>query len=43
VLCIVGARSSRLGRLFSTHPPTGSRVKRLTALETRLSAGAAKV
>lgn len=35
VLCIVGARRSPLGRLFSTHPPTERRVKRLTAIEAQ--------
>jgi heat shock protein HtpX len=38
VLCIVATRSSRLGRLFSTHPPTARRVQRLRALESRLQA-----
>jgi heat shock protein HtpX len=38
VLCIVGLRPSRLGRLFSTHPPTARRVQRLRALESRLQA-----
>lgn len=35
VLCIVGARS-RLGRAFSTHPPTAARVQRLRELELRI-------
>ena len=35
VLCNVGARSSPLGRLFSTHPPTERRVKRLTAIKAQ--------
>jgi Zn-dependent protease with chaperone function len=35
VLCIVGARS-RLGRAFSTHPPTAARVRRLRELELRI-------
>jgi heat shock protein HtpX len=38
VLCIVGNRS-RLGRLFSTHPSTAKRVKRLAAIEGRVQAG----
>jgi heat shock protein HtpX len=36
VLCIVGTDSSRLGRLFRTHPPVAARVKRLEAIEARL-------
>jgi heat shock protein HtpX len=39
VLCIVGVRGSRLGRLFSTHPSTATRVKRLQAIEARLQGG----
>jgi heat shock protein HtpX len=39
VLCIVGTGSSRLGRWFSTHPPTALRVKRLTEIESRIQAG----
>ena len=35
VLCIVGSGTSRLGRLFATHPPTAARVKRLEQLERR--------
>jgi heat shock protein HtpX len=36
VLCIVAARSSRLGRLFSSHPPTAARIGRLREIEERL-------
>jgi heat shock protein HtpX len=37
VLCIVGGRRSWFGRAFATHPATRSRVKRLEALEARVS------
>jgi heat shock protein HtpX len=36
VLCIVATRSSRLGRLFSSHPPTAARLGRLREIEERL-------
>jgi heat shock protein HtpX len=35
VICIIGVRS-RLGRAFSTHPPTAVRVRRLRELEQRI-------
>lgn len=35
VLCIVGIGRRRLGRLLSTHPPTGVRVARLEAIQSR--------
>jgi heat shock protein HtpX len=38
VLCILGTDTSRLGRLFCTHPRTAARVERLRALEQRLQA-----
>jgi hypothetical protein len=38
VLCILGSDSSRLGRLFCTHPKTAARVKRLEAIEQRVQA-----
>jgi heat shock protein HtpX len=36
VLCIVGTEGRGLGRLFSTHPRTAARVKRLEAMEGRM-------
>jgi heat shock protein HtpX len=39
VLCILGKDSSRLGRLFCTHPRTATRVKRLEEIEQRVQAG----
>ena len=36
VLCILGTGRSRLGPLFSTHPPTAARVMRLREIEQRL-------
>ena len=39
VLCILGTGTSRLGPLFSTHPRTAARVKRLKELEERVQAG----
>ena len=36
VLCIVGTRRSGLGRLFSTHPATPARIRRLEEMEGRL-------
>ena len=39
-LAIIDIRRSSLGRLFSTHPPTAVRLKRLHALEARLHATA---
>jgi heat shock protein HtpX len=36
VLCILGTDTSRLGRLFCSHPPTSARVKRLHAIEQRM-------
>jgi heat shock protein HtpX len=36
VLCIVATRSSKLGRLFSSHPPTTARIGRLHEIEERL-------
>jgi heat shock protein HtpX len=38
VLCIVGTVRPPLGRLFSTHPPTAARVKRLEEIESRIQA-----
>jgi heat shock protein HtpX len=39
MLCILGTDRSMLGRLFCTHPPTATRIKRLEELEERLQAG----
>jgi heat shock protein HtpX len=39
VLCIVGADTTRLGRLFRTHPTIAARVKWLEEIEQRVQAG----
>jgi heat shock protein HtpX len=36
VLCIVGTHRSGVGRLFSTHPPTAARIRRLAEVEGRM-------
>jgi heat shock protein HtpX len=43
VLCIVGTARPRLGRLFSTHPPSAERVKRLEEIESRIQGRARPV
>lgn len=39
VLCVIGIGMTGLARLFSTHPPTAERVRRLDKTESRIQAG----